>query len=489
MKILIVDDIAENILLLETLFQGGGYETVSARNGKDALKRLREGPCDLILADILMPVMDGFQLCRICKADPGLRRIPFVFYTATYTEKRDEEFALALGADRFVIKPQGPERLLEIMKEVLDLPEFEVTADEEQPGMDDKTYFAAHNERVIGKLEKRTAELANIYLALHESEEKYRLVVENAAEAILIVQEWVIRYANPGSIRLTGYPEEILTSRPFAEFIHPEDRGMVLEHHRRRVAGQEVPAVYPFRIVTGDGTVRWVEIHAVVVVWKGNPATLNFLSDITERRQSAEALALGFENIRKALGGTVQAIAMVVEARDPYTAGHQRRVADLAHAVALEMGLPDDRIEGLGLAGMIHDIGKISVPAEILSKPVKLTAIEFGLIKVHPQAGFDILKEIEFPWPIAQIVFQHHERMDGVGYPRGLKGQEILPEARILAVADVVEAMASHRPYRPSLGLEAALAEIERGKGVDYDPDAVEACLIVFREKGYKLPD
>ncbi|MDI6725774.1 MAG: response regulator [Smithellaceae bacterium] len=199
MKILIVDDIAENLLLLETLFQGDGCETVSARNGKDALVHLREGPFDLIVADILMPVMDGFQLCRTCKADPQLRRIPFVFYTATYTEKRDEEFALALGADRFVVKPQGLERLLEILKEVRDLPKFEVRATAEQPGMDEKAYLAAHNERVIRKLEKRTAELAKIYLALHESEENYRLVVENAAEAILIVQEWVIRYANPGS--------------------------------------------------------------------------------------------------------------------------------------------------------------------------------------------------------------------------------------------------------------------------------------------------
>lgn len=487
MKILIVDDMAEMRLLLKTLLEGGGHEVALARNGKEALERLQEGSFDLIVSDILMPVMDGFQLCRTCKTHPEWKKIPFVFYTATYTGKRDQEFALALGADRFVVKPQEPERFLEIMKEVLDLRNFEVMADQEQPGMEETAYLAAHNERVIRKLEKRTAELAKLNLALHESEEKYRLVVENAAEAILIAQEGMIRFANPGCVRLIGYPEEILTSKSFAEFIHPEDREMVLERHRTRFAGEEVPAVYPFRIVTNAGTVKWVEIHAVIVVWKGKPATLNFLGDITGRKQSAEALKRSVEKLRQALGGTVQAIAMVVEARDPYTAGHQRRASDLARVIAMEFGIDGDQVEGIRLAGMIHDIGKVSVPAEILSKPTKLTHIEFSLIKVHSQAGYDILKEIEFPWPIAQIVFQHHERMDGSGYPQGLKGEEILPEARILAVADVVEAMASHRPYRPALGIEAALDEIACGKGILYDPDAVDVCLRLFRERGYKL--
>jgi HD-GYP domain-containing protein (c-di-GMP phosphodiesterase class II) len=173
--------------------------------------------------------------------------------------------------------------------------------------------------------------------------------------------------------------------------------------------------------------------------------------------------------------------------RDPYTAGHQIRSANLACVVATEMGLPQDKIDGLRMASSIHDIGKLSIPAEILSKPTKLTDIEFSLIKEHSQSGYEMLKNVESPWPLAQIVYQHHERMNGSGYPRNLKGDEILIEARIMAVADVVEAMASHRPYRSALGIEAALEEIEKNKGILYDNDVAVACLRLFREKGYEL--
>ncbi len=176
----------------------------------------------------------------------------------------------------------------------------------------------------------------------------------------------------------------------------------------------------------------------------------------------------------------------VVEMRDPYTAGHQRRVADLARSIASEMGLSKDQIDGIRTAGLIHDIGKISVPAEILSRPEKLTNLAFELIKTHAQSGYDILKDIEFPWPIARIVHEHHERMDGSGYPNGLTGDEIFLESRILAVADVVEAIASHRPYRPALGIEKALEEISQNRDILYDPEVVDACLRLFEEKGFK---
>ncbi|MBI4939011.1 MAG: PAS domain S-box protein [Nitrosomonadales bacterium] len=189
------------------------------------------------------------------------------------------------------------------------------------------------------------------------------------------------------------------------------------------------------------------------------------------------------EDVHKGLEGTVQAIASMVEMRDPYTAGHQRRVAQLASAIAVELGLAEERVRGIHLAGTIHDLGKIQTPAEILSKPGRLSATEFSLIKIHPQNGYDILKDIAFPWPIAQMVWQHHEKLDGSGYPRGLKGEEILPEARILSVADVVEAMSSHRPYRPGLGMDAAMAEIGKGRGKHFDPDAVDVCIRLFKEK------
>ncbi|HBB16953.1 MAG TPA: hypothetical protein DCZ97_08110, partial [Syntrophus sp. (in: bacteria)] len=190
-----------------------------------------------------------------------------------------------------------------------------------------------------------------------------------------------------------------------------------------------------------------------------------------------------------AIGTTIQVLASAVESRDPYTAGHQTRSANLARTIAVEMGLPQDKIEGIRMAGSIHDIGKLSIPAEILSKPTKLSEIEFALIKAHSQRGFEMLKDVKSPWPLAEIVYQHHERMDGSGYPRNLKGEEILIEARILSVADVVEAMASHRPYRPGLGIDAALSEIEKNRGLFYDDAVADACLRLFREKGFKLAE
>jgi len=191
--------------------------------------------------------------------------------------------------------------------------------------------------------------------------------------------------------------------------------------------------------------------------------------------------------LQEALTGTVRAMASVVESRDPYTAGHQKRVAELAVAIASEMGLPIPQIEGIGMAAVIHDLGKIAVPAEILSKPTKLKKSEFAIIQDHPQSGYEILKTIDFPWPIARIVLEHHEKMDGTGYPNGLVGNNMLLESKILTVADVIEAMSSHRPYRPALGIDAALKEIEKNKGTCYDATVVDTCLSLFREKGFQL--
>lgn len=207
-----------------------------------------------------------------------------------------------------------------------------------------------------------------------------------------------------------------------------------------------------------------------------------------ERDQSRAEQQLTLEKLTTSLEETVQAIATTVEKRDPYTAGHQRRVANLAAAIAQEMGLPDEQVKGIRLAGIIHDLGKINIPAEILSKPGKLNEIEYLLMQSHPQSGYDILKGVSFPWPIADIILQHHERQDGSGYPQGLKDEQILLEAKIMAVADVVEAMSSHRPYRAGLGLEMAIEEIERNRGKLYEPKAVDACLKLFRERDYKLP-
>jgi PAS domain S-box-containing protein/putative nucleotidyltransferase with HDIG domain len=219
----------------------------------------------------------------------------------------------------------------------------------------------------------------------------------------------------------------------------------------------------------------------------GSSLVLEIGMDITARKQAEESLKESYERLQASLEGTVTALSALVESKDPYTAGHQRRVTSLACALAREMGLPEEQIEGIRVMGYLHDIGKIAVPAEILSRPGNINEYEFNLIKQHPQSGFDILRQISFPWPVAQAVFQHHERLDGSGYPQGLSGDKIILEARVLAVADVVEAMSSHRPYRPALGVKLALEEIARNKEVLYDPEVVEACIRLFEDRGYEI--
>lgn len=193
------------------------------------------------------------------------------------------------------------------------------------------------------------------------------------------------------------------------------------------------------------------------------------------------------EKLRKTLNGTIQALGLVLERRDPFTAGHERRVSDLAGVIATEMGLPKDQVEGVIMAGSVHDIGKISVPVEILCNPGRLRHAEFAMIKEHCQTGYDILKGIEFPWPIAEIVLQHHERINGSGYPRGILSGDILIEAKIMCIADTVEDMSSHRLYRPALGIENALDEIVKNKGILYSPEVVDTCVRIFREKMFEF--
>ncbi|MBE0612894.1 MAG: HD-GYP domain-containing protein [Burkholderiales bacterium] len=208
-----------------------------------------------------------------------------------------------------------------------------------------------------------------------------------------------------------------------------------------------------------------------------------------EKGKRAAELVIANERLHGALMNTVRVAMILSELRDPYTAGHERRVAEISVAISAELGFDTSRQEGIRVAGYLHDVGKMVIPAEILAKPGKLTEIEYSLIKQHPQAGHDVLKGVEFPWPIAEVALQHHERMDGTGYPQGLRGEDIIVEARILAVADTVESMSSHRPYRAGLGIDKALAEIERGRGTSYDAAVAEVCLKLFREKGFNIPE
>ena len=461
-------------------------------------------------------------------------------------------------------------------------------------------------ERLGHYIERRQAEDA-----LFESELKYRNVVENAGDAIIVAQEGIIKYINSCGIKLTGYSLEELTSRPFTSFIHPDDREYVLQRHMRRTKGEEVPYIYEFRLVDRHGRSRWVEINAALAEYEGKPATLNFLRDITERKtaqqelsklaaivhyaaemvnlsrldgsmvflnqagvqmlginpedigqtnimqvipkkwqekvqneilpalgrdetwegdlqylnlktgepvdvhavtftirdeissqplyfanislditgrkQAEEKLVQSYDKLKKTVRSAINTMARIAELKDPYAAGREQRVAALSTAIARELKLDDEAIENIQNAAIIYDIGKIYLPMHVLGKPGKLSGMETDLIRGHAEKGYEVLQDMDLPGAIAQSVLQHHERLNGSGYPWGLKEKEISLGARILAVADVLEAMTSPRPYRPAFSIEAALEEIQKNRGTLYDPDVVDVCLKLFTEKGFKL--
>ncbi len=358
------------------------------------------------------------------------------------------------------------------------------------------------------------------------SEKRYRDLVEKANIGIVTDDaEGNITYCNSRFCELFGYSKEEMQQQPIRKLVHPDNAEQVMDIHTSRLQGREVPSRYEFKAIRRDGTPMYLEAD-VIEIRKGDKivGSRSYIWDITRRKEAEmqlrgetregeskdnnegiwlstandllkqqiakrkkveQELQKSYSQLREVLTETVLAMGNIVEARDPYTAGHQQRVTTLACAIAGELGMTQEQIAGIGIAGLLHDIGKIMVPAEILNKPGRLDRMEFELIKAHPQVGYDILKDIDFPWPIAQIVLQHHERMDGSGYPNALNGTDILLESRILAIADVVESMSSHRPYRPALGIDAALREILDKKGSLYDPFAVDVCLRLFAEKEF----
>ncbi len=351
------------------------------------------------------------------------------------------------------------------------------------------TFITDESGRVAGTLSsgEDITERKKTEGELRESEERYRELVENLNDVLYLFDEkGLIRYVSSPVISLLGYTPSELLGRNFHEFVHPEDQPYARNQFQKILSGHFVPG--EFRVMKKSGEIAWVRSSSRAIV-KGDRVLglRGLLTDISDRKKAEAESQRTLMNLRKAMGGIIQAMATTVETRDPYTAGHQRRVANLGRAIAHEMGLGEEQIDGIRMAGTVHDLGKISIPAEILSKPTKLSDIEFSLIKTHPQVSYDILKDIDFPWPVAQTVLQHHERINGAGYPLGLKGEEILLEARILAVADVVEAIASHRPYRPAFGIDVALKHISQQGGILYDPAAVDACLKLFEEQGFVL--
>ncbi|MCX5848885.1 MAG: PAS domain S-box protein, partial [Deltaproteobacteria bacterium] len=324
---------------------------------------------------------------------------------------------------------------------------------------------------------------------LRASEINFRHSLDDSPLGVRIVTtEGETIYANKAILDIYGYYSvEELNNTPLQERYTKESYDNYKTRKEKRLRGELGPPEYEISIVRKNGEIRHVHVLRKEIFWSGKKQSQVIYQDITLRRQAEEKLKETLETLRRSIRTTIQVLGIASEARDPYTAGHQRRVADLARAIATEMGLPHNTIEGIRMAGAIHDIGKISIPSEILCKPSMLTDLEFSLIKAHTQYSYEIMKDVESPWPLAEIVYQHHERINGSGYPRGLKGEDIIIEARILAVADVVEAMTSYRPYRPALGLELALEEIENNAGILYDRKVADACLKLFRDKRFKL--
>jgi len=327
--------------------------------------------------------------------------------------------------------------------------------------------------------------------ALRTSEKKYRTLTENISDILIQIDlQGNIIYMSKNSELKTGYSREDVQGKNIKDLLTPDSYEKAFQRIKKWIGGAKDLPPYEIKVKGKDGRIIPFEIATSPIIEDGRIKAIQVIArDITERKQAERKLQKSFEKTNKILKGIINALVSIVEIKDPYTAGHQKRVAKLACAIAEKMHLPEERINALQLAATIHDIGKVNIPFEILSKSGRLNEMELAIIREHSLFGYKILKEIDFPWPIAKIILQHHERMNGSGYPQGLSGKDIMLEARILAVADVVEAMLSHRPYRPALSLDKALEEILKNKGILYDPDAVDACVKLLTRKRFRFED
>ncbi len=450
LRVLIVEDSEDDASLEIRELKKGGYNPVYelVETATAMKKALQEKQWDIILCDYKLPKFNAASAIAVLK-ETNID-IPLLIVSGSIGEETAIE-CMRLGAQDYIMKDNLSRLCPAIAREL--------------------------EEAEVRNKHKQAEE------ALHQSEEKYRTILENIEDGYYEVDlNGNFTFFNASMCRILGYPQEEMMGMTNRQFTDKENAKKLFKTFNEAYRTEEPAKEFDWQIIRKDGTERYIEVSVSLQKnSSGKPIGFRGISrDITERKQS-------FERMKKALRATVQAISLTVEMKDPYTSGHQQRVADLARAIATEMGLSADRQDFIRTASTIHDIGKIAIPTEILSNPTKLTALEFNLIKTHPQSGYDILKDIDFPWPVADIVLQHHERMDGSGYPQGLKGDDILLEARILAIADVVEAIAFHRPYRPAMGIDLALEEISRNKSILYDADAVDACLKLFREKDYTL--
>jgi len=435
-SILIIDDNEDIRKNLKIIFNRKGYKIDTVGTAQEALKKAHKKYFNIALIEFKLSDMEGTIL--LSKLKELYPKMICLIITA-YAFLQNVRMAERINADGYFIKPLIIEDVLYRIEKIL------------------------KEQRVEKKLK--------------ESEEKYRALFENTGTATMIIEEdETISMINTQGEKLSGYSkEEIENKMKLTDFVIPEDMEKIKKYHiARKKAGENPPTKYEFHFIDKKSKIK--NIFLKVGIMPGSKKSIASLIDITENKKSEERL-------KKTMDAAIDTISKIVEAKDPYTAGHQQRVSLLATAIAKELNLSPDKVEEIRIASLIHDIGKISIPAEILSKSTTLSDIEFSLVKGHSQIGYDILKSIDFSYPVAQIVLQHHERLDGSGYPNNLKGDEILLEAKIIGVADIVEAMSSHRPYRPALGIDAALEEITKNKAILYDSKVVDACLKIFKKK------
>ena len=516
--ILVVEDSPVQTELLRRALEGAGYRVIAAADGAQGLAMARKERPAAIITDINMPVMDGYAMSQALREDESFNPTPIIILTML-NDPEDLIRGLNTGADGYLTKPYEASALVGQLESLLKDPPDRgprVERRKVEVRLGDKTFMVdAHGPRILNllmstyqnlvlqnrvlmatqselsdltqSLEQKVSEKTT---ALANSELRFRSLIERATDLLLVMDtRGVITYVSPSANKLFGYQTAEVLGTTFLDYAHPDDRIAAMSDLKEaRVFSRRVHES-EFRFRCKDGS--WVVLDAIARSELDNPAIGGIVvnaRDITERKKADEQIKLQVVQLQAALMRTVEVATNLSGMRDRYTAGHERRVAEIAAAIGALMGFDAQRQQGLRVAGLLHDVGKIVIPAEILAKPSRLSAIEFKLIQQHAQTGYEVLKDVEFPWPVAEVALLHHERMDGSGYPQGLKGEAIPVEARIVAVADVIEAMTSHRPYRAGLGLEQALSEIERGRGTIYDATAADAGLSLFRDHGYVIP-
>jgi len=452
-RILVVEDEPIVAMDIQHRLRKLGYTVVRVvPSGEEAVAAARELDPDLVLMDIMLDGrMDGIESAAAIRE---VQDVPVIYLTA-YADEKTLQRAKITEPFGYIIKP------------------FE---DREIHSSIEMARYKHEAER--GK---------------REQEQWMKAALQSIGDGLITTdRQGRVTYVNGAAEVMTGTSRNVALGMGLEEVFRiseeetPEQEenlvGQVVE------AGHVVGLDSAWLLLAGDKRLP-VEVYATPILGlrRRVEGVAVAFQDISGRKRSMEVLRNSVEQMRRTMEQTVGALAATAEKRDPYTAGHQQRVATLACALAAKLGLNGDKLGGLRVACLLHDLGKISIPAEILAKPARLTDIEFSIMKTHPQAGYDILKGVSFPWPVAEMVLQHHERLDGSGYPNGLAGADILSEARILAVADVVEAMSSHRPYRAALGIGKALEEIAARRGTAYDPEVADACLELFERDGFTL--